>query len=194
MGPWKQTIGRRRFFFGSNTSQIDTPGQIATVLSRVYRFAAHTEEPYSVAQHSTLMAEAVLEDPVFSRETALQALCHDAHEAYIGDQTSPWQRAVSLAGGGDALRTINNTAQVSVLTGLGCPFELQNGWVMLHSIVHSLDLAMLARERDDLMGGAAYPWDLPEEAEQLALTLPRIVPMTSREAAFAWLTMYKVLR
>ncbi len=56
---------------------------IAHALSLVNRYAGHTPYPYSVAQHSVLcswMAPAGLE---------LEALLHDAQEAYVGDVPSP---------------------------------------------------------------------------------------------------------
>lgn len=58
---------------------------IAHALALTNRFAGHTTRPYSVAQHSYLaskMAPAGLE---------MQALLHDAHEAYVLDMPSPWK-------------------------------------------------------------------------------------------------------
>lgn len=56
---------------------------IATALSRICRFAAHTERFYSVAEHSVRVSHLV------PPEAALAALLHDASEAYLGDVTSP---------------------------------------------------------------------------------------------------------
>jgi hypothetical protein len=58
---------------------------IAHALAIIDRFCGHTPRPYSVAQHSYLaskMAPPGLE---------LQALMHDAHEAYVLDMPSPWK-------------------------------------------------------------------------------------------------------
>lgn len=58
---------------------------IAHSLALLNRFAGHTPEPYSVAQHSVLVAEMAPEG------LKLQALLHDAHEAYVVDMPSPWK-------------------------------------------------------------------------------------------------------
>lgn len=59
---------------------------IAHALAQTARFAGHLKRFYSVAQHSVLMAENVSED------FKLEALLHDASEAYLGDMPSPFKR------------------------------------------------------------------------------------------------------
>jgi uncharacterized protein len=56
---------------------------IAVGLSREFRFANQTPEPYSVAQHSVLVSSLV------PRQYALEALLHDAAEAYMKDLPAP---------------------------------------------------------------------------------------------------------
>lgn len=59
---------------------------IAHALALVNRYGGHTPYPYSVAQHcvlSSLVAPPGLE---------LQALMHDAQEAYVGDMPSPLKK------------------------------------------------------------------------------------------------------
>ena len=60
---------------------------IAHALATNNRFNGHTPNPYSVAQHSMLVAS--LLPPDSSPELLLQALMHDAAEAYISDVISP---------------------------------------------------------------------------------------------------------
>lgn len=68
---------------------------IATSLARLPRFgcmyASEVDRPYTVAQHSVLVASLV------SPENQLEALLHDATEAYLGDVISPLKRAVGAA-------------------------------------------------------------------------------------------------
>lgn len=63
--------------------QIDME-DIATVLSRICRFGGHSSCFFSVAQHSILVSHLV-NDP----KIRLEALLHDASEAYLGDVISP---------------------------------------------------------------------------------------------------------
>ena len=60
---------------------------IAHSLSMQCRFNGHTKWFYSVAQHCSIMAEAMMSDGY--AEYAFEALMHDAAEAYIGDLIRP---------------------------------------------------------------------------------------------------------
>lgn len=70
-------------------------GDIAHALSRIQRFAGHTTVPYSVAEHSMLVARIVaMTHPHYQ----LHALLHDATEAYIGDASRPLKNAMRMQG------------------------------------------------------------------------------------------------
>ncbi len=56
---------------------------IAHALARLCRFSGHCSEFYSVAQHSVYISYYV------PQQYALEALMHDATEAYLGDMTRP---------------------------------------------------------------------------------------------------------
>jgi hypothetical protein len=59
------------------------PEALARPLSHINRYAGHTLRPYSVAEHSLLVAELV------SPGDKLAALLHDAAEAFVNDLPSP---------------------------------------------------------------------------------------------------------
>lgn len=61
---------------------------IARGLSRAPRYAGQTDKPYSVIQHSLLVAHLV------PAEHRLHALLHDAPEAYLCDVPSPAKEAM----------------------------------------------------------------------------------------------------
>lgn len=69
---------------------------IASCLGKLCRFAGHTAGHYSVAEHSVRLAVAV--ELAGGNEIAqLQAILHDAHEAYTGDITRPMREAIKRA-------------------------------------------------------------------------------------------------
>lgn len=66
---------------------------IAHHLSLINRFSGATEAPYSVAQHSVLVADLLLARK-HTAATCMWGLLHDAHEAFLGDMTTPEQFAL----------------------------------------------------------------------------------------------------
>lgn len=61
---------------------------IAHHLALINRFNGATDTPYSVAQHSVLVADLLLARKL-PAHVCLWGLLHDAHEAYLGDVTTP---------------------------------------------------------------------------------------------------------
>jgi uncharacterized protein len=82
--------GRHVYPLASEPSQIDIE-DIGHSLARLCRFLGHTEEFYSVAQHSVLVSRLV------PPEDALWGLLHDASEAYLGDLPAPIKRDPAMA-------------------------------------------------------------------------------------------------
>lgn len=84
---------------------------IAHPLSQICRFTGHSPFHYSVAQHCCLLAQRVPE------ELKLQALLHDAAEAYLNDIAGPIKHLYSIDG--QPFRVAEAHTLTSILKGLG---------------------------------------------------------------------------
>lgn len=87
---WYQTYTGVKFnpiYCGPEDIRIE---DIAHALANYPRFGGHTRYVYSVAQHSCLVHDKMPRDESLrSRMLRLQALLHDATEAYLGDVVKP---------------------------------------------------------------------------------------------------------
>lgn len=84
--PFIHTASQKKLYIAGLTPDMIDIQSIAEGLSKEARFAGQTPGiMYTVAQHSVLMA-LLIDVPVRMK---LQALLHDAAEAYIGDQVKP---------------------------------------------------------------------------------------------------------
>lgn len=72
-----------------------TPAAIAHRLARINRWGGATLVPYSVAQHSLLVAQIVRRRHPPRRDLVLHALLHDAHEYLVGDIIAPVERRLA---------------------------------------------------------------------------------------------------
>jgi len=114
---------------------------IAHSLANQCRFTGHVREFYSVAQHSVLVAEYVMDDLDGSSRLGLSGLLHDASEAYLSDLARPVKHALGF---GEAYREVEERLQrtISQAFHLKYPFP---------DIVIKVDDALLAAEQRDLM-------------------------------------------
>ena len=88
MSDWFQTYTGKQFHpMDPTVDEIDIC-DIARGLSMIARFNGHTLFHYSVAQHSLLVSENV------PNAVRLEALLHDASEAYLGDMVRPLKRSM----------------------------------------------------------------------------------------------------
>lgn len=115
---------------------------IAHSLSRQPRWGGHLSRPYSVAQHSIHCAELV--DP----EWKLQALLHDATEAYMVDLPSPIKSLFPL------YKTLEDTLMGIIAKKFGVPYPF-------HPSVKAADKYMLEREWHEFMIKAPVIEELP---------------------------------
>lgn len=86
--------GRAVNLYQPEPAMIDL-SDIAHALSRIQRFGGHTVVPYSVLEHSMLVARIVAQ---YYPQYQLHALLHDATEAYIGDAPRPLKNTMRAHG------------------------------------------------------------------------------------------------
>lgn len=132
--------------------------EIATALAQLCRWNGHTLVFYSVAEHSCRVADA-LPAPL-----APYGLLHDAHEAYIGDLSSPLKRALVAATGdpehapiiAGALARLRDGIDEAIYAAAGLRWPLTPPDM---ARLHAADLALLATEKRDLMAPCERAWD-----------------------------------
>jgi len=124
---------------------------IAHALANINRFTGHCSRPYSVAEHSLLVAD-IMERELHIHDPAalLAGLMHDAHEAYTGDLSTPLKQLLGSSWAAEEARIQN-----AVLAR----FSLVAAYHRHAADIKRADLIALATERRDLMpaGGPAWP-------------------------------------
>lgn len=173
--------GARFNLFDPDPDLLD-PEDLAHALANCNRFAGHARVPLSVAQHCVwagwLTADAT--EPW----VPLQALLHDAAEAYLGDVTK-WLKAHPTM---DAYRRVEERLQRLVYHTFGLPEET-------HPAVEAADRLLVRWEMGQLFPagctvGAANP---AREADYPPLTAAETAPLHKwepwdwREAKRRWL-------
>lgn len=135
-GGWIQTYSGAVFRPLDPNPEILTIEDVVVPLSRMCRYGGHCERFYSVAEHCVLMAD-YLWRAGFGAGSCLQALMHDASEAFIADIVRPVKGM--LAG--------YKPAELRLMAALSPRFGF--AWPMLPE-VHHLDAAMIAVERANM--------------------------------------------
>ena len=145
-------------------SMIDL-GDIARGLSCESRFNGHTRAFYSVAQHATIASWLV------PQPFALEALLHDASEAYLKDLPSPLK----------ALCPDYRAIEARVDAAIRAHFRLP---ATLSPEVKRVDLVLLATEKRDLMPDCPMPWPCLEGVAPLSSSLAPYPSPEEAERAF----------
>lgn len=159
---------------------------IAMALSQLVRFTGHClrigGRSYTVAQHSVLVGRRVAELAPADYKLQLAGLLHDAHEAYIGDVSSPLKgllRETSII-----YDKLDREHQGVVACWAGLDATL-----LKHPYVKQADMELFATERRDLMVASDCPYvTLPEP-------LPLIIePWAAEHACYVFCNTFFTLR
>lgn len=122
-------------------------------LSRQMRFNGHTKFPYSVAQHSMFVAE------LMPPELAAYGLLHDAHEAYMGDITSPVKSAMHQLGGYQAITALDDILSAATHKKFGLQWPLPKD--IEHEVTKADKLAAQFEKAHLLNMDFDAPFELP---------------------------------
>lgn len=186
---WMQTRSGRAFdLIDPAPGDVDFR-EIADVLGNINRFCGHTDRPVSVALHTlTVMDIAGRESPL----AMAWALLHDAHEAYIGDITTPVSKAIRYHAPTDGdplpfcaaegIRQLKHRVDYAIIAASGLRWRDPNypdGNVA--AIVKRADDIAMMMERRDFMARPRREWNADLEA--LKLPRARIVWRPGPEAA-----------
>lgn len=156
---WILTASGKHFDFADPQPDQIEAGDIAQALSFESRFAGHTYHHYSVAQHS-LMTSTIVDEPF-----ALEALLHDASEAYCKDIPLPLKQMLP------DYKAIERRVDAVIRARFGLPAACSQE-------VKRADLIMLATERRDLMPPDDTPWQILQGVTPLPYRIPAREPST----------------
>jgi uncharacterized protein len=160
---WIQTASGHRFdLLAPQLEQIHIE-DIAAALANLCRFGGHTNAFYSVAQHS------VLASFVAPADIRLEALLHDASEAYVGDMVSPLKQELPQ------YTAIERGIKARIWEKFGLRFGVSDA-------IRKADLVMLATERRDLMSEQATRWPILDHVTPAKFTIDPWPPARGRHA------------
>lgn len=138
-GDWMQTYTGKQYWPIDPRPEDVCIEDIAHALSNLCRYAGHCTKFYSVAEHSVYVSLIV------PPEYALQALLHDATEAYIVDVPRPLKRWIK------GYADIEEMNWHAIAECFGLP-------VQMHQSVKDADNAVLLAEKEYIMGPQPAPW------------------------------------
>ncbi len=181
MSTWMQTYTRRKFNPLEPDPALINELDIAHALSHICRFGGHTNEFYSVAQHSVIVSQCIESDLSGDVALCMIGLLHDASEAYIGDMIRPIKPFIT--GYGSIEYTLQNaiynkfglTPTIPQLAQLKCADES-----VLSAEAHSSRI--MIGDIDNWRNRFPRPW--PDV----------IIPMAPADVKQMWLSRFTELR
>jgi hypothetical protein len=160
---------------------IEAP-RLAHALAQINRFNGHAMRPYSVAEHSLLVADIAERLLGLDVHGQMAALVHDFHEAITGDLSTPAKAQV-----GQPWRSFEGGfAHLTARRFRVCTATISNRDAIRHA-----DLLALATERAQLMprmqetGVPSTPWPCLAGIEPLSTTFVDL--MSPERQRMSWL-------
>lgn len=169
---WINTLSGQHFSFTNTDPATINIEDIAAALSNICRFTGHLQDFYSVAQHSVHVSYLV------PHEYALEALLHDASEAYCNDISSPLKALLP------DYRTVEHQVDQFIREKFGLPAAMS-------APVKYAGLIMLATERRDFDMDDGTPWPVLEGIPCADFIVSPLLP---RQARVLFLNRYNQLR
>ena len=145
--PIAQASGRKFWPLDPRTEDVHLE-DIVLALSQMCRWGGRTARWYSVAQHSVWVARRVA---TTHPHLVLQALLHDAAEAYVGDQVRPIKSSLAIREprGYVSFDVVENRIHATILRALGVRPANSGEW----ATIMAADEEALATEARDLLNG-----------------------------------------
>jgi hypothetical protein len=158
--PWLQTHTGRAFPLINPTHEDVRWPDVIYALAHINRFTGHAGT-YSVAQHSCLVAEQLPHD------MKLYGLLHDAHEAYLGDISTPLKRMLKVLCGVH-LWSLFDTMDEAIYRAADLSYPVPQ---TIREAVKLADTRAMMTERRDLMREPPQSWGKEYE---------RVVPLPEK--------------
>jgi len=158
---WITTFTGKHFDFAAPAVEGICIEDIAQALSHECRFAGHLQAFYSVAQHCVLASHLV------PAEFALEALLHDATEAYCKDIPAPLKRLLP------DYQAIEDQVDAIIRLRFGLPLTKDVA-------IKYADLVMLATERRDLVIHKNESWPMLEGIPAADFAINPLPPAIAR--------------
>jgi hypothetical protein len=150
------------FDFGAPASSNFTIEDIAHGLANLCRYAGQCRKFYSVAEHSMLVSEIAV-------GFELEALLHDAAEAFMGDITRPLKQMLP------EYKKIENQVEEAILRRFGLSAPLPSG-------VKEADLRVLATEQSQIMPPGTDDWARTLNVVPAPVTVRHLQPEQAKRA------------
>jgi hypothetical protein len=142
---------------------------IALGLSRSNRFNGHSSHPYNVAQHSIICSYY----PQLTPEQAMEALLHDAGEAYIGDMPRPAK----------ALMPQYYDLENAIMDAVAERFNIPNP---MTDMMRHIDNTILMTEKQYLLKPSKHKWSVVEHPLDAETLSPDVFAEINHEIAFSF--------